>query len=131
VRPPALTISSWYFSGLTPVSIHLLGGWDYPLTIAGEITESKGCLALNLETLTVHERHKAGHKLRLALSKLFPVRTVDCNIAESRRAVVLNVCIWRVEKADKNRDSTGVDKLLPVLIYPVISSLEARIGDEI
>jgi hypothetical protein len=65
------------------------------------------------------------------LSKLFPVRTVNCNIAESRRAVVLNVSIRRVEKADKNRDGTGVDKLLPVLIYPVVSSLEARIGDEI
>ena len=42
--------------------------------------------------------------------------TVDCNVAQSGRAIVLHIGILRVQETNKNRDSSCINELLPVLI---------------
>lgn len=43
--------------------------------------------------------------------------TINSDVAECGGAVVLDVGVRGVEKADEDRDGTGIDKLLPVLVY--------------
>ena len=42
--------------------------------------------------------------------------TIYSDVAQRSSAVVLHVRIRRVEQTDKDRNSTGVDELLPVLV---------------
>jgi hypothetical protein len=44
-------------------------------------------------------------------------RTIDGNVAQGRRAVVLHVCIGRVEQPDKHGDGTRINQLLSVFIW--------------
>jgi hypothetical protein len=43
--------------------------------------------------------------------------TIDSNIAQGSRTIVLNVRVRRIEQADKDGDSTRIYQLLPVLIW--------------
>ena len=45
------------------------------LTITGKISQSQSCLALDLQTRTVHKHYQACHKLGLALSQFLAVGT--------------------------------------------------------
>jgi hypothetical protein len=49
------------------------------------------------------------------------VRTIHCNVAQRRRAVILHVGIWGVEEAYEDWYSSRIDKLLPVLIFAGVS----------
>ena len=42
--------------------------------------------------------------------------TINGNVAQGSGAVVLNVRIWRVQEADQDRDRSGVNELLTILI---------------
>ena len=42
--------------------------------------------------------------------------TIDRNVTECGGAVVLNVCVRRVEQADEDWDGSGVNELLAVLV---------------
>ena len=42
--------------------------------------------------------------------------TIHSDVAERSRAVILHVCVWRVEQADKDGDGSGINELLPVLV---------------
>lgn len=64
---------------------------------------------------------------RLGLGQPFTVGGVDGNIAQRSCAIVLDVNIGRGEEMNENGNSTGVDKLLSVIIcrlwLTVVSSL--------
>jgi hypothetical protein len=108
-------------------------------TIAGEVSESQSSLALNLQTLAVHQRHKALDEFRLGACQLLTVRgyktttglrlapaslgrkeeeerTIDGDVAESGGAIVLNVGILRVEQVDEDGDGSSCHELLSVLV---------------
>jgi hypothetical protein len=53
----------------------------------------------------------------LGLGKSLAIGRVDCNIAEGSCAVILYINIRRGEEVDEDWNSTGVDKLLSVIIY--------------
>lgn len=53
---------------------------------------------------------------RFRLSQSFAIGRIDCNIAEGRCTVVLNINIGRREQLDKDGNSTSVDELLAVVI---------------
>ena len=59
---------------------------------------------------------KSEDEFGLVRSQSFPVSLVDSNVAERSSAVVLNIDIPRRQEGDEDRDRTGVDKLLPVVI---------------
>jgi len=44
-------------------------------------------------------------------------QTIDSDIAQSRGAIVLHVCVGRVEQADKHGNGTRINQLLPVFIW--------------
>lgn len=67
------------------------------LAITGQIPQGQCSLALHFQTRAVHEHHQARHKLRLALRQFLPVRAIHGDIAQSSRAVVLHICIRRVQ----------------------------------
>lgn len=45
------------------------------LTVASQVAQGEGSLALNFETRTIHELDKILNKLRLALGKFLPIHT--------------------------------------------------------
>ncbi len=97
-------------------------------TITGKVPEGKSGLALDLETLAVHEGDEALDELGLGRGKLLTVggllsarsniimRTVNSDVAERRGAVVLDIGVGAVEERNKNRNGARVDKLLTVLV---------------
>jgi|TARA_R110002003_G_scaffold248_3_gene17675 hypothetical protein len=50
------------------------------------------------------------------LCKLGAIASIDGNVAERSRAVVLDVDVWGGEKLNEDGDSTGVNKLLAIVI---------------
>ena len=63
------------------------------------------------------------HQAPFGLGELRAVAGVDGDVAERRRAVVLNVDICGGEELDKNRDCAGIDELLAVVIYTIVNTL--------
>jgi hypothetical protein len=59
------------------------------------------------------------NEFRLGRDELFPVGTVDGDIAEGSGTVVLDVDILGGEEGNENGDGTGVDELLSVIIYSI------------
>ena len=120
-RPPCLTISTWYFSagGRQHGRVSPPRPQQRPeggRTIRGEVAESEGGLALDLEAGRVHEADQVGDEAGLALLEAAAVVRVDGDVAQRGGAVVLDIGVGAREKCDENRGRARGDELLPVVV---------------
>jgi hypothetical protein len=49
--------------------------------------------------------------------QVIPRRTIDGDITQGSRAIVLHVCVSRIEQADKDGDGARIDQLLSVFVW--------------
>ena len=47
-------------------------------------------------------------------------RTIDCDITQGSRAIVLHVGVSRIEQADKDGDGARIDQLLSVFVWNTV-----------
>lgn len=91
------------------------------LLVRSQVAEGQSCLALYLGGRRIHEIDQGLHQPWLGLGQLPTVVGVNCDVAQRRRAVVLNVNIRRRQELDQDRNSPGVDELLSVFICGMLA----------
>lgn len=87
------------------------------LLVGSKVAERQSSLTLNLGRGRVHEVDKRLYELWLCLRKLLAVVSIDCDVAECRCAVVLDIDIGRGEKLDEHGYGAGIHELLTVLVF--------------